>query len=57
MEKIGGGGSKTRQVKKKKGKHKSTSGIGASLTPDYRVEEEISNICNILFYIIQVAFH
>ena len=40
METIGGDSSKTRLVKKKKGKHKSTTGIGASLTPDYREKEE-----------------
>ena len=33
METIGGDGNKAGLVKK--GKHKSTTGIGASLTPDY----------------------
>ena len=28
---------------KKKGKHRSTPGIGASLTPDYREKEESNN--------------
>ena len=40
MEKIGGNGSKTGLAMK--GKQKSTTGIGASLTPDYR-EKEVSN--------------
>ena len=35
VETISGDGSKTELVRKK-GKHKSTTGIGASLTPDYR---------------------
>ena len=42
METIGGDGSKTRLVMKK-GKHKSTTGIGASLTTDYREKEESNN--------------
>ena len=48
METISGGGSKTELVMKKKGKHKSTTGIGASLTPDYRGKEE-SNILSGVF--------
>ena len=42
METIGGDGSKTGLVMKKKGKHKSTTGISASLTPDYMEKEESS---------------
>ena len=42
MEIVGGNGSETGQVTKKKG-GKSITGIGASLTPDYR-EQESSNI-------------
>ena len=37
-------GSKTELVMKKKGKHKSTTSISASLTPDYREEESNSSI-------------
>ena len=43
MEAIGGDGSETELDMKKKGKHKSTTGIGASLTRDYREKEESSN--------------
>ena len=45
METIGRNGSKTEVVmtKKKKGEYKSTTGIGASLTPDYREKEESNN--------------
>ena len=43
METIGGDGSKTGLVMKKKGKHKLTTGISASLTPDYKDKEEINN--------------
>ena len=43
VETNGGEGSKTEQVMKKKGKHKSTTGIGASLTRDYREKEEDNN--------------
>ena len=43
METIGGDGSKTELVMKK-GKHKSTTGIGASLTLDYREKEESKNM-------------
>ena len=39
METIGGTGSKTGLVMKKKG-GESTSGTGASLTPGYREKEE-----------------
>ena len=42
-ETIGGDGSETELVMKKKGKHKSTTGIGASLTPDYREKDESNN--------------
>ena len=42
METIGGDGSKMELVMKK-GKHKSTAGIDASLTPDYREKESNSN--------------
>ena len=40
METISGDGSKTELVMKKKEKHKSTTGIGASLIPDYKEKEE-----------------
>ena len=40
---ISGDGSKTELVMQKKGKHKSTTGIGDSLTPNYREKEE-SNV-------------
>ena len=39
METIGGNGSKGGLIKKK-GKHKSTTGISASIIPDYREKEE-----------------
>ena len=39
MEMGGGDGSETESVTKEKGKKKSTTGIGASLTPDYRDKE------------------
>ena len=42
VETIGGDSSKTGLVMKK-GKHKSTTGIGASLTLDYREKEEGNN--------------
>ena len=41
METIGGDGSKSGLVMKEK--HKSTTSIGASLTPDYREKEESNN--------------
>ena len=44
METIGGDGSKTGLLMKKKREHKSTVGIGASLTPDYKEKEESNNI-------------
>ena len=40
MEMISGDTSKTELVMKKKGKHKSTTDIGVSLTPDHREKEE-----------------
>ena len=43
VETICGDGSKTGLVMKTKGK-KSTTGIGASLTPDYREKEESNQI-------------
>ena len=43
METIGGDGSKTGLVMKKKGKHKSTTGIGACLSLHYMEKEENSN--------------
>ena len=43
METIGGDGSKTGLVMKKKGEHKSTTDIGASLTSDYKEKEESNN--------------
>ena len=43
VETIGGASSKTGLVLKKTGKHKSTTGISASLTPDYREKEESNN--------------
>ena len=43
METIAGDYSKTGLVMKKKGKHKSTTGISASLTPDYREKEDSNN--------------
>ena len=39
VETIGGDGSETGLVMTKKGEQKSTSCIGASLTPDYRDKE------------------
>ena len=56
VEMIGGDGSETGLVMKKKGrgKQKSTTGVGASLTPDYRDKEESNNcycvrmICNLI---------
>ena len=44
---VGGDGSETGSVKMKKGKQKSTTGIGASLTPDSMDKEEINNHCTI----------
>ena len=44
MDTISGDSSKTELVMKKKGKHKSMTGIGASLTPDYRENEESNNL-------------
>ena len=38
-------------VMKKKGKRKSMTGIGASLTPDYREKEESNNIYIYILYI------
>ena len=54
---IGGDGNKTGLVRKK-GKHKSTTGIGASLTPDYREKEESNNIIMALFVneVVSVLF-
>ena len=46
VETFGGDGSKTGLVMKKRRKHKSTTGIGASLTPDYREKEESNNNVN-----------
>ena len=43
VETIGGESSKTELVMKKKGKHKSATGICASLTPDYVEKEESNN--------------
>ena len=43
METIGGDGSETGLVTKKKGKQQSTTGIGASLAPDYRTLTKIVN--------------
>ena len=40
METISGDGSKTELVMKKKEKHKSTTGIGTSLIPDYKEKED-----------------
>ena len=40
VETISVDDSKTELLMKKKGKHKSTTSIGASLTPDYREQEE-----------------
>ena len=48
METIGGDGSKTGLVIKKKGEQKTTTDICASLMPDYREKEE-SNIGICLF--------
>ena len=42
METIGGDSSKTELVMKK-GKHKSTTGIGASLTSDYTEKKDSNN--------------
>ena len=44
METISGDGSKMKLVTKKKEKHKSTTGTGGSLTPDYREKEETNNL-------------
>ena len=41
VETGGGDGNETESVTKKKGNQKSTTGIGASLTPDFR-EKEVS---------------
>ena len=49
METIGGDGSKTELVMKKKGKHKSTTGIGASLAPDYRERRRATTTLNYTF--------
>ena len=42
VETVGGDGSETGSVTKKKGK-KSTTGVGSSLTPDFRDKEENNN--------------
>ena len=42
VETIGGDGSKTGLVMKKKGKHKSMTGISASLTPGKGGEQQVS---------------
>ena len=51
LEKVGGDGSEMGLVMKKKGKQKSTTGISASLTPDYRENEESNNNTNNLVFI------
>ena len=43
METVGIVTNETGSVTKKKGEQKSTTGIGASLTPDYRDKEESNN--------------
>ena len=43
VEMVGEDGSEMGLVMKKKGKQKSTTGIGASLTLDYRDKEESNN--------------
>ena len=54
MKTVGGDGCETGLVMKKKG-GKSTTGIGASLTPDYKDKEESNNsILYIRIYIIQI---
>ena len=47
MVTIGGDCSKTELVMKKKGKLKSTSGICASLTADYKEKEESNNVLGV----------
>ena len=49
VEMVGGGGSETGLVMKKKGKQKSKTGISASLTPDYRDKEESNNNCTAVY--------
>ena len=51
METISGDGSKTGLVMQKKGKHKSTTSIGASLTPDYREREESNNNYSLYLFV------
>ena len=45
---VGGNEGKTGLVMKKKGKHKSTTGVSVSLIQDYREKEERNNI-NMLY--------
>ena len=40
---VCGDGSETGLMTMKRGEKKSTTGVGASLTPDYRVEENSNN--------------
>ena len=47
MEMVGADGSETGLVMKKKGEQKSMTGIGASLTLDFRDTEESNNIAHI----------
>ena len=44
MEKVGGDGSETGSVLEEEGNQQATTGIGASLTPDFRGKEESNNI-------------
>ena len=49
METISGDGSKTELVMKKKGELKSTTGIGASLNPDFRERRRTTTMSNYYF--------
>ena len=44
VETVGGDGSETGSVTKKNGKQKSTTGIGVSLTPDYRIKRRATTM-------------
>ena len=56
VETIGEYGSTTGLVMKKKGKHKSTTGIDVSLTPDYREKEKSNNGHVIEEYILPLIY-
>ena len=48
VETVGGDGSETGSMTKKKGTQKSTTGIGASLTPDNRDKDEGNNFKQVI---------